>query len=75
MSALAADGGLLRAVDANPFNATGNAQLIARLERLPVTRRLMCCAYRGHRDVLRRLHGAGTASRCQLVSGVEAHAD
>ena len=41
MSALAADGGLLRAVDANPFNATGNAQLIARLERLPVTRRLM----------------------------------
>jgi MFS transporter, putative metabolite:H+ symporter len=41
MSALTADGALLRTVDANPFNATGNAQLIARLERLPVTRRLM----------------------------------
>jgi MFS transporter, putative metabolite:H+ symporter len=41
MSALAADGALLRTVDGNSFNATGNAQLIARLERLPVTRRLM----------------------------------
>src|SRR6516225_8781987 len=41
MSALAADGALLRTVDANPYNATGNAQLIARIERLPVTRRLM----------------------------------
>jgi MFS transporter, putative metabolite:H+ symporter len=41
MSALAADGVLLRTVDANSSNATGNAHLIARLERLPVTRRLM----------------------------------
>ena len=41
MSALAADGALLRTVDANPYNAAGNAQLIARIERLPVTRRLM----------------------------------
>jgi MFS transporter, putative metabolite:H+ symporter len=41
MSALAADGALLRTVDGNSFNATENAQLIARLERLPVTRRLM----------------------------------
>jgi MFS transporter, putative metabolite:H+ symporter len=41
MSALAADGALLRTVDGNLFNATENAQLIARLERLPVTRRLM----------------------------------
>ena len=41
MSALAADGALLRTVDAAPLHASGNAQLIARLERLPVTRRLM----------------------------------
>ena len=41
MSALAADGALLRTVDANQYSAAGNAQLIARIERLPVTRRLM----------------------------------
>jgi MFS transporter, putative metabolite:H+ symporter len=41
MSALAADSALLRTVGGDPINATGNAQLIARLERLPVTRRLM----------------------------------
>jgi len=41
MSAFAADGALLRTVGSNPYNATGNAQLIARIERLPVTRRLM----------------------------------
>src|SRR6516162_1573890 len=41
MSALAADGALLRTVGVNPYNAAGNAQLIARIERLPVTRRLM----------------------------------
>ena len=41
MSALAADGALLRTVGSNPYNAAGNAQLIARIERLPVTRRLM----------------------------------
>jgi putative MFS transporter len=41
MSALAAEGALLRTVDANPYSAAGNAQLIARIERLPVTRRLM----------------------------------
>jgi putative MFS transporter len=41
MSALAADGALLRAVDGTPDNTAANAQLVARLERLPVTRRLM----------------------------------
>jgi len=41
MSALAADGALLRTVGSNPYTAAGNAQLIARIERLPVTRRLM----------------------------------
>ena len=41
MSALAADGALLGAADATPFNAAGNAQLVARIERLPVTRRLL----------------------------------
>jgi putative MFS transporter len=41
MSALAADSALLRTVEATSLNAAGNAQLIARLERLPVTRRLM----------------------------------
>jgi MFS transporter, putative metabolite:H+ symporter len=41
MSALAADGALLRTADAATSNAAGNAQIIARLERLPVTRRLM----------------------------------
>lgn len=43
MSAMAADGALLRAVDAAPanVNAAANAQIVARIERLPVTRRLM----------------------------------
>src|SRR5262249_21316468 len=41
MSALAADGALLRAADVAPVNAAGNAQLGARLERLPAPRRLM----------------------------------
>src|SRR5262249_18590373 len=41
MSALAADGALLRTATPVPFHAAGNAQLVARLERLPVTRRLM----------------------------------
>src|SRR5262245_66536352 len=42
MSALVADGAMLRAVTAaTPAQAVGNAQLIARLERLPVTPRLM----------------------------------
>ena len=40
MSALAADGALLRTAD-TPFQAAGNAELVARLERLPVTSRLM----------------------------------
>jgi len=41
MSAITADGAVLRAVDAAPVNATASAQLVARIERLPVTRRLM----------------------------------
>src|SRR5215470_20279550 len=42
MSALAADGALLRAAAAaTPMTAAANAELVARLERLPVTRRLM----------------------------------
>jgi MFS transporter, putative metabolite:H+ symporter len=41
MSALAADSALLRTVEATSLNAAGNAQLVARLERLPVMRRLM----------------------------------
>src|SRR5256714_5528952 len=42
MSALAADGALLRpAATVNPVSAVANAQLVARLERLPVTPRLM----------------------------------
>ena len=42
MSVLVADGGALPAVTAaSPFNSAANAQLVARLERLPVTRRLM----------------------------------
>jgi putative MFS transporter len=41
MSALVAHGGTFRAAVANPFHAAANAQLIARLERLPVTPRLM----------------------------------
>lgn len=41
MSVLVADGAVLPAAAAMPFNAVGNAQLVARLERLPVTPRLM----------------------------------
>src|ERR1044071_4044698 len=41
MSAMTADGALLRAVDATRYDAAANAGLVARLERLPVTRRLL----------------------------------
>jgi MFS transporter, putative metabolite:H+ symporter len=41
MSALAADGALLGTATATPFHAAANAQIVARLERLPVTPRLM----------------------------------
>jgi len=41
MSAIVADGVLLRAVDTAPVNAAASAPLVARIERLPVTRRLM----------------------------------
>ena len=41
MSVLVADGALLRTATATPFHAAGNAHLVARLERLPVTPRLM----------------------------------
>src|SRR5262245_17106000 len=41
MSALAADSALLHTVTATPFQAGGNAEVVARLERLPVTSRLM----------------------------------
>jgi putative MFS transporter len=41
MSALVADGALLRAATATPIHAVGNAELVARIERLPVTPRLM----------------------------------
>ena len=40
MSALAADSALLHTA-ATPFHAAGNAEVVARLERLPVTARLM----------------------------------
>jgi putative MFS transporter len=40
MSALAADGALMRTIGAASFNAAGNAEVVARLERLPVTSRL-----------------------------------
>jgi MFS transporter, putative metabolite:H+ symporter len=40
MSALAAEGAMLHTAAATPFNAAANAQLIARLERLPITPRL-----------------------------------
>jgi MFS transporter, putative metabolite:H+ symporter len=40
MSALAAEGAVLHTAAATPFNAAANAQLIARLERLPITPRL-----------------------------------
>jgi putative MFS transporter len=41
MSALVADGVLLRAVTVTPVHAAGNAELVARIERLPVTPRLL----------------------------------
>jgi putative MFS transporter len=41
MSVLVAGGALMRTAAATPFHAAGNAQLVARLERLPVTPRLM----------------------------------
>jgi MFS transporter, putative metabolite:H+ symporter len=41
MSALAADGALLGSATATRFDAAANAQLVARLERLPVTPRLL----------------------------------
>jgi putative MFS transporter len=41
MSAIVADGALLGATTAVPMHAAGNAELVARIERLPVTRRLM----------------------------------
>ena len=40
MSALAAEGAMLHTADVTPLNAAANAQLIARLERLPITPRL-----------------------------------
>src|SRR5262245_6446309 len=41
MSALAADSAIARATPITAYNAAANAQLVARLERLPVTPRLM----------------------------------
>ena len=41
MSVLVADGAVLPVQTAMPLHAAGNAQLVARLERLPVTRRLL----------------------------------
>jgi putative MFS transporter len=41
MSALAADSALLHTAAGTPFHAAGNAEVVARLERLPVTTRLM----------------------------------
>jgi putative MFS transporter len=41
MTALVADGAVLPAAAATPLSPAANAQLIARIERLPVTRRLM----------------------------------
>jgi MFS transporter, putative metabolite:H+ symporter len=41
MSVLVADGAVLPVETATPLHSAGNAQLVARLERLPVTRRLM----------------------------------
>src|SRR3954447_6278564 len=41
MSVLAADGAVARTATATPFNAAANAELVARLERLPVTPRLL----------------------------------
>ena len=41
MSVLVADGAVLRTATAAPIHAAGNAELVARIERLPVTRRLL----------------------------------
>jgi putative MFS transporter len=41
MSALVADGAVLHTATANPVHSLGHARLVARLERLPVTPRLM----------------------------------
>ena len=41
MSALAAESGALPSATATPFHAAANAKLVARIERLPVTPRLM----------------------------------
>jgi putative MFS transporter len=41
MSALVADGAVLHTATAAPLHAVGNAKLVARLERLPVTPRLL----------------------------------
>jgi putative MFS transporter len=41
MSVLVADGAVLPVETATPLHSAGNAQFVARLERLPVTRRLM----------------------------------
>src|SRR4051794_34992238 len=41
MSVLVAAGAVLPAYTATPLHSAGHAQLVARLERLPVTRRLM----------------------------------
>jgi MFS transporter, putative metabolite:H+ symporter len=41
MSVLVADGAVLHTATAAPIHAAGNAELVARIERLPVTRRLL----------------------------------
>ena len=41
MSALVADGALFCAATTTPIHTVGNAELVARIERLPVTRRLL----------------------------------
>jgi MFS transporter, putative metabolite:H+ symporter len=41
MSVLVADGAVLRTASTAPIHAAGNAELVARIERLPVTRRLL----------------------------------
>ena len=60
-----------------PFHAAANAQLVARLERLPVTPQADAASRdRRHRDVLRRLHGAGHRLRDAAARvRMEAHAD
>jgi putative MFS transporter len=41
MSVFAADGALQSMATAAPFHGAGNAQIVARLERIPITPRLM----------------------------------